>query len=169
MKMLVRTRDKAGRTMAVLVAAAGMMGPAVTVRGGDGQEMSPAEIVQKALQHGQGLRSAEHEAAAAAAARQQAAAANWASLDVEARAGHYEGVDDMAFGPGQVIPGIEDRYSLSVGITQPLYTGGAASARKEVATWRLRAAEFGTPNGYNVLGASPRQILRMRGGSGVGV
>jgi outer membrane protein len=116
-----------------LVVAAAFAGAAAAVGG----EIGPAEIVEAAVRHSPALRAADRERAAAQAARGEAAAATRPAVDAELRATHFEGVEDMTFGPALTAPAIEDRYGASIGLSWPLYAGGALSARR-------RAAEAGT-------------------------
>lgn len=100
----------------------------------------PQEIVSKALAYSRQLRSADLDAAAAAARVDQSRAAGLPSLDVQAQAGHYEGLYDMELGPGMSQPAIDDRAGASVSLTQPLFTGGRIRTQKEAAALGLRAA-----------------------------
>ena len=101
----------------------------------------PDQVVRAALSHSFALRSADHETEAARQRYDQAAAQALPVVDLKMNAAHYEGLEDSALGPNLVIPAISDRYAASVGITQPLYTGGRIDALKESSTFQQSAAE----------------------------
>jgi outer membrane protein TolC len=101
--------------------------------------VAPEELVRQAQEHSRKLRALDLDAEAAGARVDQARAAGLPSLDAAGQAGRYEGLRDMALGPGAEIPAIESRYGASVTLTQPLYTGGRITAQKEGARLGLQA------------------------------
>jgi outer membrane protein TolC len=103
--------------------------------------IGPEAIVGDAVRHSPEARAALWEQAAQRAERAAATAAGRPVVDLDLRAAHYEGVEDMSFGPQFTVPAIEDRYSASVGVTWPLYMGGAVQARQRAAAAGLGAAE----------------------------
>ncbi len=86
--------------------------------------VTPDDVVTRTLAHSPRLRSADEELRAAGWRREQADAQSRLTGDVRGSASHYDGLDDAAIGPSLVIPGIEDRYQASAGVSLPLYTGG---------------------------------------------
>lgn len=99
------------------------------------------EIVAAAVRYSPLLEGARLQVIAAQARERQARAVNLPRLDLGARAGHYEGLEDGPFGPQTVIPAIEDRYGSGAELNQPLYTGGRLQAQQQAAAAQLRAAQ----------------------------
>jgi len=91
--------------------------------------LSPDDAVRLTLTHSQILKSHDEDIRAASARRQQASAGLMPQLDTRAQANHFEGLENQALGPVS-IPVIDNQFSASIGITQPLYTGGRASQQK---------------------------------------
>jgi outer membrane protein TolC len=106
-----------------LWAVTGMANPAV---------VTPDEVVRLTLAHSPSLKAQDESIAAASARRQQADAGLMPQLDARAQALHFEGLENQALGPVS-IPVIENQFSASIGITQPLYTGGRVTSRKQSA------------------------------------
>ena len=108
--------------------------------------IDPGEVVKMALTHSPTLKAVLEECRAASARRLQADAGLIPRLDAQGQAQHFEGLENRAFGPGVVIPVIENQYAASLALIQPLYTGGRISAQKrgarfvEEATLRTHAA-----------------------------
>jgi outer membrane protein TolC len=92
--------------------------------------LSPEEIVRLTLTHSPTLKSQDESIRAASARRLQADAGLMPQLDARAQALHFEGLENQALGPVS-IPVIDDQFSASLGITQPLYTGGRVTQQKE--------------------------------------
>ena len=101
----------------------------------------PQEIVQATVEHSPLLRSSDQEIEAAKARQAQAAASGLPSLDLSGRAARYDGLVDSSLGPTLTIPALEERYSASATLTQPLYTGGRILNQKRSAAFQRRAAE----------------------------
>ena len=108
----------------------------------DGTLVRPDRVVIDALAHSPAPKSAQLDADAAEAARRQALAAGRATLNLDARAFHYEGLSDSTFGRALTIPAIDDRYGVSAAVTQPLYTGGRVPRLAESAAERKQAADL---------------------------
>jgi len=106
-----------------LWAATGLAEPAV---------ISPEEVVRLTLSHSPTLKSHDESILAATARRQQADAGLMPQLDARAQALHFEGLENQALGPVS-IPVIDNQFSASLGITQPLYTGGRVTSLKQSA------------------------------------
>ncbi|MEI6969911.1 MAG: TolC family protein [bacterium] len=79
-------------------------------------------IVKAAVGHSLAIGTADQEVRAARARGRQATAYGLPSLDLEARAMRYEGLEDVQLGM-IVIPAIEQRYGAAVSLLQPVYTG----------------------------------------------
>jgi outer membrane protein TolC len=92
--------------------------------------MSPEEIVCLTLAHSPTLKGQEESIRAASARRHQADAGLMPQLDARGQALHFEGLENQALGPVS-IPVIDNQFSASLGITQPLYTGGRVTRQKE--------------------------------------
>lgn len=107
-----------------------------------GQDVAvrPDDVVAAALEHSPSLRAVDQEVAAADARSRQARALSLPVIDARAAAAKYDGLEDAALGPTQVIPAVEDRYSASIGLTQPLFTGGRVSGQQESAGFQRGAA-----------------------------
>lgn len=92
--------------------------------------VTPDSVVKLTLAHSPALKSRDEAVLAAAARRRQADAGLKPQLDTRAQALHFEGLENQALGP-VTIPVIENQYSASIGITQPLYTGGRVTRQKQ--------------------------------------
>lgn len=103
--------------------------------------LAPEQIVLQTVDHSYSLQSADQEIQATSAQYRQAKAQGFPTLDAKAQANRYQGLEDSSLGPDMTLPAIEDRYSASIGITQPLYTGGRISNQKESAWSQNAAAE----------------------------
>lgn len=102
--------------------------------------VEPSAIERAVLEHNRSLQWVRLEADAATAVEHQADAMVRPQIDVEARASHFEGLEDSTLGPALSLPFIEDRYSGSITASQPLWTGGRASAKRDGARHSLEAA-----------------------------
>jgi len=85
--------------------------------------LTPDAVVQLALTHNPGLKGRYEDLNMATARLLQADAGLKPQLDTRAQAQHFEGLENGALGTGVTIPVMNDQYSASIGITQPLYTG----------------------------------------------
>ncbi len=103
--------------------------------------IGPDQIVREAMDHSLSLQSADQDVKAAAARQSQARAQGLPSVDVDARATRYNGLEDAVLGPEMVIPAVDDRYGASIGVRQALYTGGRITQQKASAQYSRRAAE----------------------------
>jgi outer membrane protein len=100
----------------------------------------PDQIVSQTIEHSYQLRISGQEVKATAAQYRQARAQALPALDAKAQAARYQGLENSPL--GQVtIPTIEDRYSASIGITQPLFTGGRITGQKCSSLFQQSAAE----------------------------
>lgn len=86
--------------------------------------LSPETVVQLALAHSPTLKGRHEDLRIATAKRLQAEAGFKPQLDTRAQAQHFEGLENGTLGPGVTIPVMDNQYTASIGITQPLYTGG---------------------------------------------
>ena len=102
---------------------------------------SPNKIVTETLDHNYPLKVSAQNVNVYDARHRQAKAQAYQTLDVKAQAARYQGLEDATLGPQTTIEAVEDRYSASIGITQPLYTGGRISNQKRGAFSRKSAAE----------------------------
>lgn len=91
--------------------------------------LSSDEAVRLAVAHSPSLKSHDQDIQAASARRLQAEAGLMPQLDTRIQANHYEGLENQALGPVS-IPVIDNQLSASIGITQPLYTGGRVTQQK---------------------------------------
>lgn len=139
------------REITALLAAAILLFRPGGLRAEGPPTVTPDQVVRDALEHSFQLRAAGKEVEAARARKAQANALGLPSVDVEGRAAQYDGLEESALGPDLVIPAIEERYSVSVGVQQPLFTGGkvrsrrrSAQAGREMAEHDRRAAEADT-------------------------
>lgn len=99
----------------------------MTVHSVTGEEPVPvgaAQILADALAHSLVLKGSDQDIAAAQARSLQARSQFLPSLNLDARAGHYEGLEDASFGPGIVIPTVDNQYAASATLSQPLFTAG---------------------------------------------
>jgi outer membrane protein len=100
----------------------------------------PDQIVSQTLEHSYPLKVAAQDAKVFDARHTQAKAQALPTLDAKAQAARYEGLEDSSLG-AQTIEAVENRYSASIGVTQPLYTGGRISNQKCGALFQKSAAE----------------------------
>ena len=91
--------------------------------------LTPDDAVKLAIAHSPSLKGHDQDILAAASRRLQAEAGLRPQLDARAQANHFEGLENQALGPVS-IPVIDNQISASIGITQPLYTGGRATRQK---------------------------------------
>ncbi|MFH1022672.1 MAG: TolC family protein [Planctomycetota bacterium] len=96
--------------------------------------VTPEETTADAIRHSPTLKAAGETVGAAAARTAQGNAAGYPVITVEARALHYENLEDSSLGPGVFIPAIENRYQGAVTLTQPLFTGGRISGDRRSAS-----------------------------------
>lgn len=96
-------------------------------------------VVRAAVEHSAALGIADWEFRALNARRAQVIAQGLPSLDVEVRAARYQGLEDVVLGQ-IMIPAIENRYSASVSLFQPVYTGGRLSGLNHGASLQEMAA-----------------------------
>jgi len=105
------------------------------------EEISVDRMVNDVIEHSPILKMAGDDVAAAEAVKKQADAVLFPSLDMDAGAAHYEGLKENNF-PNFRIPAIPDRYNGGLSLTQPLYTGGKISGRKEMTAVQYHSARF---------------------------
>ncbi len=91
--------------------------------------LAPDDAVNLAIRHSPVLKDRGEEIVAASARRLQADAGLMPQLDTRAQANHFEGLENQALGPVS-IPVLDNQFSASIGITQPLYTGGRVTQQK---------------------------------------
>lgn len=96
-----------------------------------GKEIGVEQIVGEVLKHSYHLKIAGEQVTAAEAVKKQADAAMFPSLDLDSRAAHYWGLKENNFTDFR-IPAMPDRYSGGTTLSQPLYTGGQISGRREM-------------------------------------
>ena len=101
----------------------------------------PDQIVSQTLDHSYQLKVSDQEVIASMAKHMQAKAQALPTLDVKAQAARYQGLEDSSLGPELTIPAIENRYSASIGVIQPLFTGGRIDSQKSGALYQQSAAE----------------------------
>ena len=102
--------------------------------------VKPEQIVQAALVHSPTLHVAVSEERAMSARETQARATGMPTLSADARAAHYWGLEDVQLGPQFVIPGVPDRYSAGIQVSQPLFTGGRVQNSRRAAALAHEAA-----------------------------
>ena len=107
----------------------------------EGLVYSPDEIVAATLEHSRDLQAAGKEVDIAGARRKQSGARGLPSIDVTLSAGKYNGLEDSVLGPEFTIPKVEERYYGSIGIRQPLFTGGEVRNSRRSATHAVTAAK----------------------------
>ena len=103
--------------------------------------ISPDQIVSQTLDHSYQLKVSDQEVIASMAKHIQAKAQALPTLDVRAQAARYQGLEDSSLGPELTIAAIENRYSASIGVIQPLFTGGRIDSQKSGALYQQSAAE----------------------------
>jgi outer membrane protein len=101
----------------------------------------PDQIVSQTLEHSYQLKVSAQDVSVFDAKQKQAKAQALPTLDAKAQATRYEGLEDSSLGPQTTIEAVETRYSASIGITQPVYTGGRISNQKRGALFQKSAAE----------------------------
>jgi outer membrane protein TolC len=102
--------------------------------------LSPDTVVQRALAYHPALKGRNEELHMATARRLQADAGLKPRLDARAQAQHFEGLENSPVAPGGLtLPVVEDQYTASIGITQPLYTGGRVSQQRKSARYQEAA------------------------------
>ena len=116
------------------------LGPAAFAAAEPPGPVHPDAIVGQALEYSLRLKSAEQDVQAAAASLAQAGAQGLPTVSAEARAARYEGLKETALSPTMIIPEIPDRFAAVIGVSQPLYTGGRVSNRKQGAALQRDAA-----------------------------
>ncbi len=129
------------KTQSFLIVAAILISAGPGSAGESGSIVPCRQIVNDALAHSIQLQMTEQEVHAADARQAQAKAQGWAVLDVQAAASHYEGLEQSMLGPQLIIPLIDDRYNASIGLTQPVFTGGRIHAQKTGADFQKKAAD----------------------------
>ena len=102
--------------------------------------LSPEAVVQLALAHNPALKGQNEDLHMATARRLQAESGLKPHLDARAQAQHFEGLENGVLGPGLTLPVLDDQYSASIGITQPLYTGGRVTHQRRSAQYEEAAA-----------------------------
>lgn len=91
--------------------------------GGDAVTIGSERVVRAAITNNALIGLSDQEFLALQARRRQVVAQGLPSIDLECRAGRYQGLEDVVL--GQItIPAVENRYSASASLMQPLYTGG---------------------------------------------
>jgi outer membrane protein TolC len=95
--------------------------------------ITPAEVVRLTLVHSPSLKEKETDILISDARQKEADAGRLPRLDAKAQAYHFEGLENNPLAPGVSIPVLENQYSASIGITQPLYTGGRVTHQKHAA------------------------------------
>ncbi|MEI6564768.1 MAG: TolC family protein [bacterium] len=113
--------------------------------------LSPDAVVQLALAHSPDLKGRNEELRSATARRHQADAGLMPQLDTRAQALHFEGLENGSLGPGVTFPVISEQYSASIGITQPLYTGGRVTQQR-------RSAQYGEDAARHSLSAAAADL-----------
>ena len=111
-----------------------------SVTGEESVRVNATQILNATLEHSLALKISDQDIAAAQARALQARAQFLPSLDLDGRAGHYEGLKDAAFGPGIIIPTVENWYGASATLSQPLYTGGRLISQKHNASFQQNAS-----------------------------
>jgi len=101
----------------------------------------PDQIVSQTLDHSYQLKVSDQEVRAYSAKHTQARAQALPTLDVRGQAARYQGLEDSSLGPQLTIPAIENRFSASIGVIQPLFTGGRINSQKSGALYQQSAAE----------------------------
>ena len=103
--------------------------------------LTPDAVVQMALAHNPALKGRTEDLNMATARRIQTEAGFKPHLDARAQAQHFEGLENGTLGPGLTLPVLDDQYSASIGITQPLYTGGRLTQQRRSAQYQEAAAQ----------------------------
>ena len=116
------------------------MGLSSLVKAQESKRVGADQILADALAHSLSVKAAEQERFATDARRVQADAKGLPSLDVDMRAGRFNGLEDSSLGPTLTLPAIEGRYAAGIVLTQPLFTGGQITHQKQSATFQQQAA-----------------------------
>ncbi len=103
--------------------------------------LHPETIVQLALTYNPFLKARTETLHMASAQKRQADAAFIPRLDARAQAQHFEGLENGSIAPTVTLPVMEDQYTASIGITQPLYTGGRITQQRRSAVFQEEAAQ----------------------------
>lgn len=103
--------------------------------------LPPDTVVQLALAHHPVLKIRAADLQMASSRRLQAKAEIMPHVNARAQALHFEGLENGTLGPGLTIPVIENQYSASIGLTQPLYTGGRVTHQLHGAAYQEAAAQ----------------------------
>ena len=122
-----------------LAAALSVAGASAT---SEPSRVTPDQIVRDALAHSLALQVSEKEVRAAEARKAQTDSLTKPTLDIEARAWRYEGLEAVSLGGLLTIPAIESRYAASATLAQPIYTGGRITSERENAEHLRRAAGY---------------------------
>jgi outer membrane protein TolC len=101
------------------------------------------EVVQATIAHSHARRIAVEEERVAGARQMQANSLTRPSVDFNAHFLHYTGFEDLDLTPLGlgVLKAVEDRRGVSVGLTQPLWTGGRISSQRRGASFLCDAAQ----------------------------
>ncbi|MEI6807171.1 MAG: TolC family protein [bacterium] len=97
------------------------------------------QIVRAAVEHSVILGVSDQELRAVKAKGRQVTAQGLPSLDLEIRAGRYQGLEDIVLGP-VTIPFVENRYGVAASILQPVYTGNRLSSLAQNSILQEKAA-----------------------------
>ena len=103
--------------------------------------LPPDQIVTQTLDHSYQLKVSAQDISVYDARHSQAKAQALPTLDAKAQAARYQGLEDSTLGPQTTLDAIENRYSTSIGVTQPLYTGGRITSQKQGTLFQKSAAE----------------------------
>lgn len=96
-------------------------------------------VVKAAVEHSVILGVSGQELRAVKARGRQVIAQGLPSLDLEVRAGRYQGLEDIVLGQ-LTIPFVENRYSVAASILQPVYTGNRLSSLAQNSILQEKAA-----------------------------
>ncbi len=134
-------RRRGGRSCGILLTALLLASP--TIPDETNLPFSADRILADSLAHSLALKSSDQDVAAAQARLLQARSQFLFNLSLDARAGHFEGLENAAFGPGITIPAVENQYAGSATLSQPLFTGGRIARQSQSANYQARAAAQG--------------------------
>jgi len=124
----------------VLTVAAVSLLPAVMWADGGISNIPPAVIVSASIEHSLAIRASDQDIEAAAAREKQTFALGLPSVNFEGRAGRYDGLKDIVFAQGVVIPAVENHFSASISLLQPVFTGGLVPNQRQSAGYQRKAA-----------------------------
>ncbi len=113
---------------------------AATAQGG-GRVITPDGVVSSAVAYSRSIGASEQDIRVWEARVRQADALGRPALDARVHAARYEGLEAVSLGPGLTIEEIPGRYGASVGVSQPLYTGGRVASQRDGARLQRAAAE----------------------------